>query len=390
MIGRVVAVAVSASCLLVGCSDLLRLGDPPSIFSSQASDADAQQAVNDSRDVSQDTTIHDSSSPSQDGGLDVTVLDESDHAGDAEAAVDASHAQEASDATDGHDEVEDVSVDAMGDEEVVLEAASDAPPSPPTVASSHLRLWLTAKTGITCTSGRVTNWADQSQNHDDALPQNNQLGPQCQISASPHLLNGIDLPSFSAPTANGNIIDETLDVNLAFLANSNYTIFAVERRWADYPTGYEFVLGTTVPLALEVTWPGCGPSSANKALAFGYVYYNGGPQFTLDQVCNTLWATVVGSVLPPPPIAPSEETALFDVASGHKLWVSGFPVVANADTNPLAYAGGGAIGRSVDQTPASTDPRFRGDIAEVIVYDAALSDSDRLTVEAYLKDFWKY
>jgi hypothetical protein len=66
------------------------------------------------------------------------------------------------------------------------------------------------------------------------------------------------------------------------------------------------------------------------------------------------------------------------------------PVAIDSDTSPLSTASDGAIGRALVQTTIlGVDPRFRGDIAEVIVYDTALSDSDRAAVDTYLTNRWQ-
>jgi hypothetical protein len=180
------------------------------------------------------------------------------------------------------------------------------------------------------------------------------------------------------------------------LANSEYTIFVVERRWGDSPSGQtlrdQFVLGTTAPLDLETELnPYClsdaGNVPHNEALIFGYYFQYGSPLFVLDQACNAVAMLAPRAAPPPAPL--TEHTGWFSGTKGHFL--SGGMPNNPPDTTPLAYAQGGAIGRAVVQlTLSGVDTRFNGDIAEVIIYDAALSDSDRLGVEAYLKAKWGY
>jgi hypothetical protein len=302
-------------------------------------------------------------------------------------AFDGGNASDGGHASDGRSDVAAFdAADGLGPLDATPDAASDGAPPPLLVAPTHLRLWLTADRGVTCTSGRVVKWADQSGAKDDATLRQNQLGPQCQLSPDPHSINGTDVPYFSAPTSgsNPNVIDETLDVDLGFLAGGYYSLFVVERRTADYDAGtgagQEVFLGTTVA---DETNPTC---QANTALAFGYVYYYGPVQLDLEQNCNGTSASVHGV----PPIAIKQDTAVFG-PWGHGVWVNGNLLVVNSSTAALSLATKGAIGRGIAATTTGgTDWRFRGDIAEVLVYDTALGDVDRLSVEAYLKNHWRY
>jgi hypothetical protein len=273
---------------------------------------------------------------------------------------------------------------------------SDAPelPLPVATAPGHLRLWLTAQAGVRCSSGRVTTWADQSGNHDDAILKRGQLGPQCQIVSNPHSVDGVDLPYFSAPEsdASPNVLDETLDVDLSFLAKTDYTFFTVERRWADaMGKEQELIFGTTMPVAVEqMARTDCTAISRNIAVVFGYVDYgNSAVSVTLDQSCNSLMAGA--NPVPAGSPAPlSEHAGQFNAAWGHQIWENGVPMAIDSDTSPLSTASDGAIGRALVQTTIlGVDPRFRGDIAEVIVYDTALSDSDRAAVDTYLTNRWQ-
>ncbi len=309
-------------------------------------------------------------------------------------------ADASSDATIGpHDPPSDSAAADASDEAVDAGAdtiETDAPelPLPVATARGHLRLWLTAQAGVRCSSGRVITWADQSGNHDDAILKKGQLGPQCQIMGNPHSVDGVDFPYFSAPEsdASPNVLDETLDVDLSFLARSDYTFFTVERRWAD-ATGkeQELVFGTTMPVSLEqMARTDCTSISRNIALVFGYVdYANSAVSVTLDQSCNSLMADA--NPVPAGSPAPlSEHAGQFNAAWGHQVWENGVPVAIDSDTSPLSTASDGAIGRALVQTTIlGVDARFRGDIAEVLVYDTALSDSDRAAVDTYLMNRWQ-
>jgi hypothetical protein len=279
--------------------------------------------------------------------------------------------------------------------------AADSGPLPRDVEGAHLRLWLSADRGLVCShlqtdagsERRVTSWADQSRFGDDATLQHGQLGPLCD-GGNQHQVGGVALPYFSAPK-NGNVVDETLDVDLSFLANSDYSILVVERRWADYPNGSgnsEIFIGTSFPPSIEAQGAqGCATLASNIIVVMGYAYYNGVPALTLDQSCSGGPIVAVPGVSVPPPSPLTVDTVVFDHTVGHTLWSQGVTLTTPINPNPSTYAGYGAIGRGAFQTtvPAS-DQRFRGDIAEVVVYDTALVDSERKQVEAYLRAHWGF
>jgi hypothetical protein len=283
------------------------------------------------------------------------------------------------------DEASSGSPDARGEPSSEAGPGTDGAPAPTAIESSHLQLWLSADVGVECNGGRVVLWADRAPHHRDAAARFGQLPPQCGV----HHLNQVDVPYFSAPkTAQPpNIIDETLDVDLSFLAGSYYTIFVVERRWTDYPDGSNhsnFVLGTTATDETKIA--ACG-SVDNFALQLGYTYYNGWPSFVLDQGCNGLGAQVDHVPSPPPAQATIDSARLR--LTDHAAWQNGALVQTRGNGQALYYASGGAIGRAlVAQVSSGTDGRFQGDVAEIVAYDTALSDDERATLEGYLHTRW--
>lgn len=68
------------------------------------------------------------------------------------------------------------------------------------------------------------------------------------------------------------------------------------------------------------------------------------------------------------------------------LYVNGASVATDATftTFNVASAGGFAVGGRFLSGALSASYRFNGDIAEIIIYDSALSDANRQAVEAYL------
>ena len=257
--------------------------------------------------------------------------------------------------------------------------AGSAALSPLTIQPDHLALWLTADQGLVCTDGRVTQWEDQSPRGTPALPMYGQLGPQCGLLSHAH--DRVLLPYFSAPKTS-NPLDETLDVDLNCLVHVQYTLFVVERRWADYhdhSPAAEYLLGTTVEGIADA---GC----ATGAFQFGYAYKLGGPELVLDQDCKQA-AHTVGRVPDAGPAALSEESAEYSTTWGRALWIPGAPPAYVNDQTQIMAAYGGAIGRGIVAN-SKLDTRFRGDIAEIVIYDTALDSEDKTKVEQYLGIHW--
>ena len=97
------------------------------------------------------------------------------------------------------------------------------------VDPTHLKLWLRGDTGVDCVGGRVVTWHDLSGNAHDATPAaypdgGLALSPQCGADN----LNGHPVVSFTRPATSGTfVLDETLQLDLSFFADSSYTAFIV-------------------------------------------------------------------------------------------------------------------------------------------------------------------
>jgi len=294
----------------------------------------------------------------------------------------------------GGDATEDASPDATG-QDATAETGADAGPtvSPLSFGAGHLQLWLTADQGVTCdtslTPNRVTRWADRSPHgtSHDATPQHGQLPPECHVAS--HAAAGVDLPYFSSPAAT-NTPDETLDLDLSYLSKTSYTVLVVERRWADRSgagSPAEYVLGTTINDNAN-----CLGQYNNAAFGFGYNYFADKPaiELSLEQYCQKTPTATVAAVPNPAPAALSYEIALLDTTVGHTFRLNG--AVSGTDANKTALqtltANTGTLGRAY-KSVSVIDSRFIGDIAEVVVYDAALSQTELLGLEAYAKAHWQ-
>jgi hypothetical protein len=134
------------------------------------------------------------------------------------------------------------------------------------------------------------------------------------------------------------------------------------------------------------------PQTTDTALQMGYVYYDlaAGPLLVIDESCDTLGGAV--SPAPVPQAAPLViDVAIESTALGKQLWTADVALTSsNGATNKhLSAASGGTIGRALySNQPGANDTRFIGDIAEIVVFTAALPDSDRTAIEAYLRARW--
>jgi hypothetical protein len=259
-------------------------------------------------------------------------------------------------------------------------------PLPP-VGAGHLQLWVTADRGVTCTNGEVTAWADQSGRKRDATSGSHK-GPQC--AAAGHTLGGVSVPYFSAPGSTPPYNDETLDVDLRFLVSTDYTVFAVERRWADGSPGSsrtEQIVGTDIPNQASSGCPAFG-----YQINLGYVYYDGYPALGFESACYQPYTGTRGRApaVPLPPPAPAAYDMLrFSQATdtSPSVWQNGVKInVGGASGGRGAGFAGGAIGRAL--RTGTNDDRFIGDIAEVVIFDTALTDAERLQMEAYFTTHW--
>jgi hypothetical protein len=267
----------------------------------------------------------------------------------------------------------------------VVDAGADAGLALPAVSPSHLQVWLTADRGLRCTSNEVTAWLDQSGQGRDAT-RGTHKGPKCPQAL--HALDGVNLPYFSSPGSSPPFNDETLDVDLAFLANTDYTVFVVERRWADRTAasgGNEMLIGTDAPAGAS----GC-PSSGFQ-ISLGYGFYDGYPALGYESLCYQPFTGTRGQApaTPAQPPAPATYDMLRlaqSTSASPVVWQNGSKINGGAASGgPATEFAGGSIGRAFS---TASENRFQGDIAEVVVFDTALSDDQAQQMGAYFKQHW--
>ncbi|MDZ7616600.1 MAG: LamG-like jellyroll fold domain-containing protein, partial [Patescibacteria group bacterium] len=213
------------------------------------------------------------------------------------------------------------------------------------------QLWLDANGGnvITNASG-VTQWLDQSGNGRNATA----AGLTNAVATTNALVNNMGVVRF-------NGTDQHLSLDLSFLANSGYTILAVEGRTG---TGNHYYLGTY------------NVSTANQALHIGY---RSDTRYTLAQYSNDLDVTVAGYG--------SQQfrvwANMLNLATNQQaIYRDGALLGSRTASGALTAAGNGRLGTGF------SDQWFNGDLGEILIFDRALTASERAFVEEYLMLRW--
>jgi autotransporter-associated beta strand protein len=226
-----------------------------------------------------------------------------------------------------------------------LRLQADAPPA-------GAALWLDANDVATIAAdgaARVSAWSDKSGNARHATQTNATIQPTLITNA---------IPNRPVMRFAGGV--QQMDVSLAFLANSPYTILGVEARTN---TATTFMLGTR-------------NGTANNGLHFGY---RNNTAFTLAQYGNDLDAGIPGFT--------GQQFRVWngtlDTAVGHSIFLNGTNVSNNANTTPFT----GSIGAGVVGNGYAAQ-NFHGDVGEILVYNRALGAADRKIAETYLANKW--
>ncbi len=225
--------------------------------------------------------------------------------------------------------------------------------------TNGLILWLTGDQGVTTNStGLVTAWADQSGNNNAALQANPTNAPTLVTKA----INGHAVVNFPGDTRYMDVADSPTIANLA----DNVTILTVAR-YADLST-YRCVVTKTLgnkPAPFD-WWNNQGASGGatyfwlgdgTAANLGGFTGLSAPPVGTFS-VLGFSWGSGV------------LDQYLDDIGNGHFTYT-------------LTPADGGTALRIGSRDDLVT--QLKGDVAEVLIYQPALSDTDRNTVISYLR-----
>jgi hypothetical protein len=265
---------------------------------------------------------------------------------------------------------------------------------PTSVSPGHLKLWLSGDWGVECdaNSGRLTSWHNQANSNQVFNVRDGHLGPLCGAAA--RAWSGKTAPFFDRVDSDAE--DSVLPIDLSSLVGSNYTVLVVERRSSG--TSPAYLLGSTPPDL--TTANSCGSvTNAHRAYRFGYsaldcLFLAG--SYSMNQAANSCLDIAAQCVS----FVDEESAASLDVEvlsanASHVFYLGTGAGVSTDDTHVIDYLDPDHqyLGRANQLVPfdanSSADARFYGDIAEVVIYDAALSDGDRLAVSGYLMDRWQ-
>jgi hypothetical protein len=249
---------------------------------------------------------------------------------------------------------------------------------PSNVRPDALAIWLAADVGVQCdTNSRVSNWTNVGTLGGSATPPSGKRGPLC---ANPTKLAGRDVPYFDASGADDT--DGVLTLDLTPLVGHGYTVFVVERRQAA-TEGY--FLGSSLPGPAVIDCP----SYAHYAYRFGYMppYLTSGP-YVLNDSEDDCFAPL-GTPLAFSPGNPQAalDVEVFDAAAGHTLLSNGTSLGNDMDMTPIASLPDGFLGRAF-QAVTGHSSRFKGDIAELVIYADTLTGPQILDVSNYLAARW--
>jgi hypothetical protein len=244
---------------------------------------------------------------------------------------------------------------------VLLVAGVVIPAEESPVPTEGLSLWLNASTGVTAADGRVSLWADQSAGKLNAA--------QEEPDSQPLLVNDAVA---GKPALRFDGEDDFLTFEMPVNDLTGMTIFLVSANSEDRTGG---------------VGEGCGCRAQNCAIfwnetqSWGTVYLS---PFQ-SQVNYRFGTTATGNwpVYERPESIGNAHSVTVSRKDGatDALYVKGTMVMSQEDQEP-AIAGcqdTGNIGRGYND-----DTFFPGDIAEVLVYNRALPDAERQTVEQYL------
>lgn len=246
----------------------------------------------------------------------------------------------------------DLSVDDAGTPPLVV--FDFEPPIAPVDDIPGLKFWIDAKDteSMTVTTGsRVDQWRDKSGGNRHATAPSSDWRPALVPGAfGPH----------AAVRFDGT---EGLRFDGSFMAGKDYTVVAVVQRRGTKSENY--YLGGT-------------GGSQNENLHLGW---RTSTVLTHAQYSNDYDMNVPGYGTPSPEIHSFRHSA----SDGKNTWVDGSAVAAGSsgNTSPLGGWDGAAVG-------AYGSSGFAGDVAEIQIYDRALTDAERADVEQYMKDRWNY
>lgn len=223
-----------------------------------------------------------------------------------------------------------------------------------------MKIWLKADAGITKDgSGLVSTWADQSGSGNNLVQTTGTRKPTAVDSAA----NGRPVVRFTGPSQYLQAGAQVLSGNTAFTA---FTVARINQIPSSTPYQYFWWNGAA---SINGGY-GCYLSSTGR-LSSGWGYYSG-------EVADTTSVTV-GSLY--------RICSVFNGTNGggpHYLWINGNSVASFGKSGSNLTGGTFTVGNYLQ--PAGNG--LYGDLAEILIYDRALTDTERANVDGYLQSRW--
>jgi hypothetical protein len=213
-----------------------------------------------------------------------------------------------------------------------------------------LHAWFKADAGVTVTNGTVTAWTDQTANGFVLTP------PATGPVLTPASVNGLPALTFDGTVQlNGSLGTESLN---------DATLFAIFRYTvADSDNDYLYTLGANASAGSQF-------SLSRRSSERAY-HYDGSVAFLSADglVPGSQWLV-------------SSQVFGAETVSSHDLFLNGAAVLRSKSSGSYAADPGTMV--IGNWTSGST--RFVGDLVELLVYDRALTESERRSMEGYLRN----
>lgn len=227
----------------------------------------------------------------------------------------------------------------------------------PANISDGLRMWLDANAMALNNNDPVSSWTDLSGNNKHAVQDTASYRPLFKTN----VLNGKPAVVFDGS-------NDYLTIDGSMVANTNYSIFAVVKRNSSNPGSFNYYMGGTQAAMnrnLQLGW------RSNTTLTHGQYtndYDMRVPSYSVSMPAYLITTRHSNSL--------GNDTYLNGALKGLNM-----NNVSSARLVHLSSWQGASIGRYIDNT---INTRFNGYVAELIIYNRYLSETERKSVESYL------
>jgi len=222
------------------------------------------------------------------------------------------------------------------------------------IPAQGLALWLRADSGVTTTGGAVSAWADQSGNRREAVQETAAKRPVLIPDAVRH-----------RPALRFDGVDDVLAATLPVEGLGGLTIAIVAANAKDYAGGATHGENAAIfwPETADWGWVYLSPFQSNVKFRFGTTQPNNLP-FHIRAASTSAFTLSVA-------VKDGPVDSLYVQGTLAERYAGKAPAIKG--TQPLLHLGAGA-----------RDTGFPGDIAEVLIYNRALSNAERQRLERAL------